>query len=276
MRKYIFVFLTIISCLNTGFSQQKDSLKTLVQLFNSFEYSKAINEANRLLKVQNQFKPYDIKEIYRMKAIAEYSTNEEDSAGSTFVNILKIEPAYQLDSSSTSPKIISFFNNVKEDYLKTVEKKAQAIAPRDTVYIPQYYIDNKAENEFKWAIAKSIVFPGWGHFSLGYRDKGLLFSSLTVLAIASTIYFIAETNKKSRDYYLETDLTKVLSKYNDYNQAYLKRNISIIALALIWAYTQFDLLFNTRREQPSTYSPELPSLRYNKRMGLNLSYRFQF
>lgn len=276
MSRYCFVVLAVILCLNTGFSQQKDSLGTLIQFFNSFKYSNAINEADRLLNNKSNLRSYDVKEIYRMKAIAEYSINKDDSAEATFVNILKIDPPYQLDSSSTSPKIIAFFNNVKNNYLKSVEEKTQTLAHTDTVYITKYYVDNKAENNFKWAIAKSIVFPGWGHFSLGYKDKGLLFSSLTVLAIASTVYFVAETNKKWRDYYLETDLTNVLSKYNDYNQAYLKRNISIIALVLIWAYTQFDLLFNTRREQPSTYSTGLPSLQYNKRTGLNLNYRFRF
>jgi hypothetical protein len=273
-----FLLIIFIFSFSIVFAQQTtDSLKTIRKYFESFEYSKVINEANKLLEKKGSIKENEVIEIYRMKGISLFSMNKDDSAKSSFVNILSIDPGYQLDTNKTSPKIVTFFNQIKKNYVvKANQPKQNVIVKTDTLYIPRYYVDITAEKELRLSIAKSMIFPGWGHFAMGYKDKGLLFSSLTVLALTSTIYFIMDANKKKKDYYAETDVTKILSKYNDYNQAYLKENISIVALALIWAYTQFDLLFISSETNPPIYGGNLPILQYNNQKGIQVSYKFSF
>jgi hypothetical protein len=270
------VIIFILS-INATFAQQEDSLKTLHEYFESFEYSKVINESNRLLEFEDNLKKNDIIEIYRMKGISHFSINEDDSAKNCFINILKINLDYQLDTNKTSPKIVAFFNQIKKNYIVKASQPTQSVIIKtDTLYMPRYYIDITAEKELRLSLAKSMIFPGWGHFAMGYKDKGLLFSSLTVLALTSTVYFIVDANKKKKTYYSETDVTKILSEYDDYNQAYLKENISIASLVLIWAYTQFDLLFISSETNPPFYSNNLPALQYNNQKGIQVSYKFSF
>jgi hypothetical protein len=212
-----------------------------------------------------------------MKGISHFSINEDDSAKYSFRQILKLDSTYSLDSSKTSPKIVSFFNDIKNNYRKEqIEIRKLAAARTDTVFVPQYVRNINSEENLKTSIALSIIFPGVGHLTRGYTVKGWIFTALTAATLGSTIYFTYETNRKQRDYMNQTQASLIATKYKSYNTAFKKRNLSIIALAAVWLYTQIDLLFISNNAQNKIQTVSLPQMNYNNLRGIQLSYQLSF
>lgn len=268
----LFLFSINIFCQING-----DSLKILKKQFESFEYQKVINRANRLLAGKDTISKANLKEIYRMKGISHFSINQDDSARYSFRQILKIDSTYNLDSSKTSPKIVAFFNDIKNNFLKElIEIRKLAAARTDTVYVPQYVRNINSEENLKKSIALSVIFPGLGHLNRGYTAKGWIFTTLTAATLGSTIYFIYDTNKRHREYKNQTETSSILSKYIGYNSAFKKRNISIIALAAVWLYTQIDLLFISNDTHEELQTVSIPQMNYDNLRGIQLSYQFSF
>jgi hypothetical protein len=268
----------IFFCSINSFSQvNNDSLKVIKKEFESFEYQKVINDVNKLLVRKDTISKNNLKEIYRMKGISHFSINQDDSARKSFIQILQIDSSFNLDTSKTSPKIVTFFNDLKKNFLsEQAEKRKLSEVKIDTVYIPQYKRNISSEQNLKHAVAQSIIFPGWGHFHRGYTLKGWIFTSLTAATLASSIYFIIDTNKKHKDYLNQTMTDDILAKYHTYNLAYYGRNYSLIALAAVWLYAQIDLLFISNDNYHEVQTVSLPQFYYDGYNGIQLSYHFSF
>ncbi|MCL5031569.1 MAG: hypothetical protein M1480_21400 [Bacteroidetes bacterium] len=214
------------------------------QQLESFQYNKAINDANELLENKVKINDKDLIEIYRIKAIAQYSLQNEKGAKESFFNILKIDTTFTLDPSTTSPKIIAFFDQVKNDYLQVFESEKQIVKTKtDTVYIPKIVHSEQSTSELKQAAIRSVILPGWGHLYMGDNLKGTILTSLSLITLGSSIYFIIDSNKKERLYLDALDPSLIQQRYNDYNKSYKLKNISLVSFAAVWLYSQIDLLF---------------------------------
>ena len=268
----------LLICSINSFSQVNgDSLKVLKKQFESFEYQKVINRANLLLARKDTISKANLKEIFRMKGISHFSINQDDSARYSFRQILQLDSTYNLDSSKTSPKIVTFFNEIKNNFRnEQIERKRIEATKSDTVYVPQYVTNINSEESLKHAVALSLIFPGWGHFHQGYTAKGLVFSTLTLATLGSTIYFIFDTNKRRKEYLNQTDPPQILARYNSYNTAFHKRNFCIFALAAVWLYTQIDLLFISNDNHEKQQTVYIPQINYDYLKGFQLSYQISF
>jgi TM2 domain-containing membrane protein YozV len=277
MKSWITCTLFFLFSINIFCQVSGDSLKSLKKQFESFEYQKVINNANKLLEGKDTISTANLKEIYRMKGISHFSINQDDSARYSFRQILKLDSTYSLDSSKTSPKIVAFFNEIKNNFRKEqIEISKLAAARTDTVFVPQFVRNINSEENLKKSMALSIIFPGVGHFTRGYTAKGWIFTTLTAATLGSTIYFIYDTNKRHREYMNQTNPSNILSKYNGYNSAFHKRNISIIALAAVWLYTQIDILFISNDTHQKLQTVSIPQMNYDNLRGIQLSYQLSF
>ncbi len=277
MKSWITCTLFFLFSINIFCQINGDSLKTLKKQFESFEYQKVINSSNKLLAGKDTISNSNLKEIYRMKAISHFSINQDDSARYSFRQILRLDSTYNLDSSKTSPKIVAFFNDIKNNFRKEqIEIRKLAAARTDTLYVPQLVRNINSEENLKKSIALSIIFPGVGHLTRGYTAKGWIFTTLTAATLGSTIYFIYDMNRRHRDYMNQTQASLISSKYNSYNSAFRKRNISIIALTAVWLYTQIDLLFISNEAHNKIQTVSFPQMNYDNIKGIQLSYQLSF
>ncbi|MBI1931029.1 MAG: hypothetical protein HYS24_00645 [Ignavibacteriales bacterium] len=80
--------------------------------YHNCEYEKAIEQANIILKEQNQSKK-DIQDILIVKGVSEFSLNKFLDARITFMELLNLDYSIELDSMEISPKIVNFFENIK-------------------------------------------------------------------------------------------------------------------------------------------------------------------
>lgn len=221
----------------------QDSLRFLRKKLEQFDYSSVINGANRLLQKKEQLLKKEIIETYQLKAISHFALVEDENAERSFREILKIDSTFTLDSARISPKIISFFKQVKENYFKRIsDYNEENYARIDTVYVPHIY-EQKFTDRVQQAVIRSILFPGLGHLYQRGSIKAWTLTTLTAAAVGSLIYFWIDTAEKEELYIKESQAALIDYRYKKYNRSYKLRNISLIALAGIWIYTQIDLIF---------------------------------
>jgi len=84
--------------------------------FRNFEYDSVITLAAKLLQERESLSTADQIKVLEMKAISHYSLLEMNASLSCFLEILKLDSSYELDPIKTSPKILSFFNEIKAGF----------------------------------------------------------------------------------------------------------------------------------------------------------------
>ena len=277
MKKILLIFLWLFSIITLLPQDNKEVIQELTQKFRDFEYKQVIEDADTLLKEKEKFSNPEVIEIYRMKGISHYALLDDSEARISFIEILKIDTSYSLDPSYTSPKIITFFSDVKSEYLASIEGKEEqiVITKYDTIYVPVTYRDSISENNLKHALIRSVFIPGTGHLYLQSNLKSWLLTFLSAASIGTGIYFIIDTNKKEKIYLQERNTNETGEKYNDYNFSYRMRNFAFISFAALWIYSQLDLLFFIEKDQPGIYS-YLPKVFVNPEKGILLSYKLEF
>lgn len=254
-----------------------DSLILMQKEFEQFKYGDVISMANRLLLQKYPYTKKDLLDIYKMVGIAHYSLSEDDAAKKSFIEILRIDSTYQFDSTKVSPKIISFYRQVKNDYVEQQKEiEARTVVRIDTIYVPQKEYDYDHMNMIKGAIARSIFVPGLGQFYKEEYFKGILLTVLSSAALVSSVFYIIDTNEKEKAYLVEMNPALIEAKYQDYNSSFKKRNISLIAYGVIWLYSQIDLLFLSDDEPENNNVLKNTSMYYDdyKRLTLSLKYFF--
>jgi hypothetical protein len=159
---------------------------------------------------------------------------------------LKIDDSHDLDPVEISPKIINFFNEIKQDYsaVNQEEIPINENMGEDLTEEQTYQnIINKKNKVYQHSLLRSFAAPGWGHLYLSGSSKGWILTTASTAALGSMLYFIYDANQKETDYLNETNKTLIQEKYDEYNTSYKIRNGLIFTYAAIWLYSQIDLLF---------------------------------
>jgi len=244
MRKIFYTLLSIMLLSANAFSQTQNAIDSLTAKYNSFDYSGAVDAANNLLTEKQNFSGEELIKIYVIKGIAHYSLGQLESAKISFTQILAVDENYNLDPVNISPKIVDFYNNIKDNYSPTVipvepvevTARVDTVIKTDTVFVKPNYAP------ISGSIVKSIVLPGWGHLSTGDKTKGWLLTSASIAALGSMVYFIFDTDSKRDSYLNEIDRSLIEASYDKFDTSYKIRNTLIITYAAIWLYSQLDLL----------------------------------
>lgn len=251
MKKSFILFIIFICYSTNAQGQNKDSLlNVLFNRFDSFDYEQVIALSNDLLKNRDLFENKEIIEVYRIRATAQFSVYNEDSAKSSLNEIILMDEAYTLDPIKNSPKLINLYEDLKEIFLVKKENQAMQdslqaseIPKEPEVFYSQNDL-NRANQLYRNSITRSMFLPGWGHLYLGKQNlKGAILTASSIGALGGMIYYIIDSNKKEKAYLQESNKALINSKYDSFNQSYKIRNLLIAGFSAIWLYSQIDLLY---------------------------------
>ena len=211
-------------------SAQEIGLEKLNSRFQSFNYYGVISLSDTLLQNKDELPAESLINVYLLRGISFYSIAKEDSARSSFIEILNINPEYSPNPSEISPKIINLFEKIRSDFIKI---KGNANTKNEVPDSITTFLSNpgllKIEKDiFSNAVIRSALLPGFGHLYLKQDFKGWFLTSISAASISSMIYFIFDSNKKQNSYLNETDLNLIQNKYDTYNSAYKIRNTLIV------------------------------------------------
>jgi hypothetical protein len=243
MAKVIFTLLFITITFNFTLGQKfSPKLETLMNQFKTFNYNSAIQTADSMLVNVNGLTTTDLCEIYRMKGTAHYSLMDMTGALSSFIELLKLNPSYQMDSTYNSPKIIVFFEEIRGNFQpQSITNEVDSpLVKLDTLVA----IHNQAEvpSNYKKAAVFSLIAPGSGHITSGMKTKGWILLTISGLSMGTGIYYTVETNKLEDKYLQAYEKNEIKAKYDAYNKTYKKRNVAFLSFGIIWLYTQIDFL----------------------------------
>ena len=222
------------------------SIEMLTRQFRDFEYSRVIQLSDRILAQNLVLSTSEEIEIRRMRAISFYSLDDIQSCLIESLEILKIDKDYQLDPVQNPPKIVSFFNEVKANFVRSVP------LPADTVQVPVDSLNlilrgfDRGEKTTRAAILRSALLPGWGQLQRGYSTRGWLLIAASAGLAGSSIWAWRHTVSKERAYLNAVRQPQIQSTYSDYNDAYRLRNLLLSASAAVWLYAQLDLFYWSR------------------------------
>lgn len=268
---FLLLFISIIVS-GTNAQTHSDTVQLIAKKLELFEFREVITLVDTAIITGKNFTIAEKVELFKMKAIAHYSLWELQKADSAFRELLKLDPMYQLDPIKTSPKIISFYNDVKTQFMSEYSRTtpvAPDTAKKDTLQnipIVKKIIVDRSEN-----IYKSLVLPGWGQLAERKNTKGYIFVSAGLFTLTSFLYYSIDTNEKETMYLNEVNRNLIESRYRDYNNSYKLKNISLIGFLAVWITAQIDMFLFP----PETISEENMLLSVggsNSRFTMNNSF----
>lgn len=230
--KFCCVWVFYISVLLTGVYAQENSGKILIsnikKSYDSFNYQ----ETDRLLQTATEhldkMEDSDKISVYLYSAFREFQKNRRFEARNNFMNIFGIDPTFNLDPVSVSPKIVALFRQTKIEYIEELDQRYESYQAKLT------------RQEKPW---RSLLLPGWEQFHRGYDTKGYLFSAAALLSAAGLINAMVEADSRFDAYRDATEQADIDRKYVTYNQAYKNQFYWGYALASVWLLSHLDAVF---------------------------------
>ncbi len=233
MKIKLSLMLLLLSSLSVKVSAQQVTFNQVKEQYESFEYSKVIQLSTTLLR-QGEISDSLKIETYLMRVVSFYTLGDEPSTQNSFREILKINRNFIPDRSRISPRLISIFESVKTEYLKSLTPDGEL---KDSLQIRPV-----SEISMKGSMLKNVFIPGWGQVSSDNHLKGYLLTAASTINLGAMIYYIFDTNKKENAYLNETNKSLIASKYDQFDKSYKTRNTLIVSYVIIWVYSQIDLL----------------------------------
>jgi hypothetical protein len=257
MFKTVIIAALTLFIIPSLYSQSFDKrLDSLIGKYKSFDYPGVIKEAEILIADSTIISSVDLYEIYRTKAIAHYSLSDMPNALNSFIAILKINPEYQLDQMENSPKIIAYFEEIRNNFFEINNQSDQEMPVVNTGKIEKSDLPNSTTMGTKMPQIYSLFIPGLGHIATKPSTKGWALFGSGVITLGLSVYYIVDVNHKEEAYLQATNKIEIEQKYNRYNSAYKRRNLTVAAFAAIWIYSQIDFLYFSGNDikQESTFS----------------------
>ena len=259
------------------FAQPNNVIDRLQTHYEMFEYSSVLHEAEKILMDKERLSDSLLINVYTLKAASHFAMGDQISTRKAFIEILKINDQYLLNDLSYSPKLITFYNEVENEFSEIIRLNEEKFDSEEDINNNIRNNVNATDLVFNNAMAKSLLLPGLGHLDLENNTKGWILTSASVVSLGSMVYFIFDANSKEKDYLGETNSELIQTKYNSYNKSYKVRNILITSYVAIWLYSQIDLLFFSNNLGSEYLSDEI----FNHLQPLGndrflLSFKFSF
>ncbi len=174
----------------------------------------------------------DLLKFHALLGFVYVAKDQNDAAREEFVRVLAVNPRYEPDPVTTSPKIVEVFREAKRDYLLRIASEPAVFR------MPQADVRLSAS----W---RSLVLPGWGQFYKEQDNKGAAIIAAQLLSVAALIYLQAETSRRHDDYlaiknYNNPDID---DRYQEYRRAYQTRNTVAYFTLGIYALNYLDALY---------------------------------
>lgn len=114
-------------------------------LYDNLQYREAMKKLKRAIKVRNN-KRRDVVEIYKYMGFIYIVQGQKKNAQRAFELLLKVDPDYEMNPLLTSPKILNFFNRVKEGLAKKDRvimrhTPATELAAAERIELKAYVVD---------------------------------------------------------------------------------------------------------------------------------------
>ncbi len=236
-------------------SQDKDPVARLGSLYEALQFQEVVRKGKELLKHPERFTPDQLARIHEYLGLAYYSLGRLDSARSHFVSELELDPDRRLDPIRVSPKIIDFFNRLREQ--RQLEGGKTSFVP----YVRYVFIEDPRPA----AAWRSALLPGWGQWYKRQRTRaGILGGAFWTSVLATGTAFYLE--RQARTHYInQKNPPEIQQAYDRYNFWYRSRQLGLRLVLFTWVAAVTDALWT-----PASNVKVQPTVGEEQTLGLHL------
>lgn len=198
-----------------------------------FAYAEAEQRARAALAEPDRFSPDQLTTLHALLGQVAYAQGEELEARQQFGAALSLNPRLELDPLLVSPKIIAFFEEVKQSWTPPDPEERLADAAPRYVVVP----DPRPA-----AALRSMLVPGWGQLYKGDRRKGWVLLGVWAGTVAATGTAHLARARAEEAYLDERDPTRVDAQYRTFDRWHKTRNNLALAAAAVWVVSYVDAL----------------------------------
>lgn len=253
---YLITFLIVcLSLVSVNGQESNARISDLEHDFKMFEYQKVLDKGSFLL-ADAFITKNDSMQILTYMLNAAYALNDTTNARAFIETILKADSNHNLDPRDNSPKIIEFYNYIKEQAIVYPTKNQNELDD-----------NNKQQTRRLSALpfVTTLAFPGSGHIINKDYKKGYIYSSISAVLLSGIIITAIKTDDYHARYFNAQD-GNFSKLYDDYNSVYKTRNILIGAYLALSLYSLFDLA--------QSQIIVIPEIKQSQNLSLNINYSF--
>lgn len=138
------------------------------------------------------------------------------------------------------------FSNPKkygwDDYSDRAEYRQNLTERKELLQL--YEIKTKS---ISTTMAKSAIFPGWGHYSIESYSKGHTFLTGGIILAGAGLYFYSRSQDYYKNYKNASQIDEINSNFDKAEQNYNTSLIFLTTYAILWGYNLYDSAESTER-----------------------------
>ena len=203
-------------------------------LYKQLKFDEALVTGNNLLRNPAGLSADQLAFLHKYLGVIHYTLGRQDSARFHFLSYFNLEPDGILDPVHFSPKITSFFQEVKDEYQSLPQ------VPLPAVYNKYIFITDPRPA----ATWRSALLPGWGQFYKGQKSKGWVMGGAFFSSLIFSGFAYYNENRYHDQYLDSQDPADIKSAYDNYNTWYKIRRNGMIFTAVIWILNVADALWS--------------------------------
>lgn len=237
-RLFLILFFLVLNLSRLTYAQTDGNrlLEEIQKAYSELNYTEAEIKAKSVLENYQNFTASQLTEIHKILGLVYYSQNKPAESRRQFELVLSLNPDLSLDPLFVSPKILEFYNQIKDDWLS---KNAQ-----NTVDNPVRYV--LVHDPRPAAALRSMLLPGWGQVYKGEKRKGLILSGLWGVGVIGSLATHLARQDAEDKYLSETNPAKIDSRYNTFNTYHKLRNNFLIVSAGVWIFSYIDAILKNQ------------------------------
>lgn len=262
-----------ISCFTTIFTllllslanaQTNDAwFKAMQSAFEGADFEEAIHHGKQLLQ-KDDIPGLQREEVYRTLGVSYFHRTSLDSSRYYFIRLLSLKQSAALDPIKTSPKIIQYFEGIRQEYIEIRRLEIQTERPEKpaTQAAPVKLNDIRPS-----AGLSSLLIPGLGQWKKGHKARSVI-SAVGFISLLGTTAITWNSESDARDAYLNAKtFPEINNLYDEYNTLQKRRKSLLVATGIIWGLSVVDAFW-------SPYAiPEVESDQYgNFKAGIRMRF----
>ena len=216
-----------------GQQNTEDALFEIQQAFEELKYEQVERLASEILDEYQLYSTTELAVVHVTLALVKFALNDHAEAQKQFRSALMLDPSMELDPVLVSPKIRTFFQEIKDTM--AAEREVEDDPEVEVRYI-------FVEDVRPPAALRSMVLPGWGQLYKKEKAKGWAIIGLWGGAVAATTITHVLRDDASEAYRNAQDPGTISSRYDRFNRLHKTRNtLALVALG-IWGVSYVDAL----------------------------------
>lgn len=259
IRRHVF-FMAILLAAVLCAQESRPPVADIQRAYDSLKFDEAEKLARQALAAAEAYAPAELVQIHLLLGYIGFTQKQHAGARQHFESALSLQPGLELDSLLVSPRIVRFFEQVKNEYRVGIASSDPAV---------KYIV---VKDQRLAALRRSLVLPGWGQRHLQRPRSGWIYTAgfLTALGAGLGLHLLQD---QAHDRYLAAVTPEEIAReYDAYNQRYRLRNAAFAAAAGIYVVNVFDLILVTPAVSLAHHShSDATILKLSLRMPLRLS-----